>query len=74
MPGTKKAPERITLGSGHVYYDEFEDGAEMPDVDTLCVDDNILGYIQGGATLSYKPEFYTASDDDGTHQKTIITS
>ena len=74
MPGTKKAPERITLGSGHVYYDEFEDGAEMPDVDTLCVDNNILGYIQGGATLSYKPEFYTASDDDGTHQKTIITS
>ena len=68
------APERITLGSGHVYYKEFDDKSTMPDVDTLCVDENILGYIQGGATLSYKPEFYTASDDDGTHQKTIITS
>lgn len=70
----KKAPERVTLGSGHLFYQEFEDGGEIPSVDNLCVDTNILGYVQGGATLTYKPEFYTASDDDGTHQKTIITS
>lgn len=70
----KEVPERVTLGSGHLFYQEFEDGNEVPSVDDLCIDDNILGYIQGGATLTYKPEYYTASDDDGTHQKTIITS
>lgn len=70
----KKAPERVTLGSGHLFYQEYEDGMDVPSVDELCVDENILGYIQGGATLTYKPEFYTATDDDGTHQKTIITS
>ena len=69
----KNVPERVTLGSGHLFYKEFEEGSELPSIEDLCVDDNILGYIQGGATLTYKPSFYTATDDDGTHQKTIIT-
>lgn len=68
----KKAPSNIILGSGYIYYQVFS-GETVPDVDTICTEANVLGYIQGGATLSYKPTFYTASDDDGTHQKTIIT-
>lgn len=72
MAETKKAPSNIILGSGYIYYQDFN-GETVPDVDTICTEANVLGYIQGGATLSYKPTFYTASDDDGTHQKTIIT-
>ena len=72
MPLTKKVPSNIILGSGYIYYQDF-DGETVPDVDTICTDANVLGNIQGGATLSYKPTSYTASDDDGTHQKTIIT-
>ena len=71
MAETKKAPSNIILGSGYIYYQDFNDET-IPDVDTICTEANVLGYIQGGATLSYKPTFYTASDDDGTHQKTII--
>lgn len=34
----------------------------------------MIGYIQGGATLTYTPEFYTAEDDLGYVAKKIITS
>lgn len=63
--------ERIILGSGQVYLIEFTD--TFPDVDTICVADNRLGYISGGATLEYKPSFYQAKDDLGYVMKEIIT-
>ncbi|MBQ3428037.1 MAG: hypothetical protein IJH37_13000 [Clostridia bacterium] len=64
--------ETITLGSGKLYYSEFTDGT-VPANDTLCVDANLLGRIKGGATLTYTPTFYDASDDMGYVQKSIIT-
>ena len=54
--------ERIILGSGQVYLVEFANA--FPEVDTICVEDNRLGYISGGATLEYKPSFYQAKDED----------
>ena len=67
--------KRITLGSGKLYAKLF-DGA-LPEIDaiksTIAVADNLLGYIQGGATLEYKPTFYEAKDDLGYVQETIIT-
>lgn len=68
----KKAPTRITLGSGKMYITEFD--GEIPEVDTITVPDNLIGYIKGGATLEYTPEFYDATDDLGMVTKTIITS
>ncbi len=65
------ASKRITLGSGKLYLTMFED--TIPDTEEICVDDNLLGYIQGGATLEYKPTFYEAKDDLGYVVKTIIT-
>lgn len=65
--------KRIVLGSGKLYIAEF-DGETVPDTDTICVDNNLLGYIKGGATLEYTPEFYEAKDDLGYVTKTIITS
>ena len=53
--------KKIVLGSGKLYATEFTD--PIPEDSTLETDDNILGLISGGATLTYEPEFYTASDD-----------
>ena len=63
--------KKITLGSGKLYAMLF-DGV-LPDKDTITVAENLLGYIQGGATLEYKPTFYEAKDDLGYVQETIIT-
>jgi hypothetical protein len=63
--------KRITLGSGKLYCIPFAD--TLPEVDTICVDENLLGYIKGGASLEYAPTFYEAKDDLGYVIKTIIT-
>ncbi len=65
------ADEKIVLGSGKIYTAEFT--GEIPTDAVLEVDANLLGLISGGATLEYKPEFYTAEDDLGLKQKTVIT-
>lgn len=63
--------KKIVLGSGKLYCTEFTD--TIPADNALEVDDNILGLISGGATLTYEPEFYTASDDLGLAVKKMIT-
>lgn len=66
------APKRIVLGSGKLYVSALSNDT-MPDTSTLCVDANQLGYIQGGATLTYTPTFYTAKDDLGVCTKSVLT-
>lgn len=63
--------KNIVLGSGKLYCAEFSNS--IPDNKTLETEDNILGLIKGGATLSYEPEFYTAQDDLGLAVKKMIT-
>lgn len=63
--------DRIVLGSGKLFYDEFE--GEIPSNEALEVEANLLGRISGGATLEYKPSYYEAKDDLGTTSKVIIT-
>lgn len=63
--------EKIRLGSGKLFYDEFT--GEIPEASTLETDEKMLGLISGGATLEYKPEYYTAEDDLALVSKTIIT-
>lgn len=64
--------KKIVLGSGKLYVTEFTN--TMPEDDTIETDENVLGLIQGGATLSYSPEFYTAKDDLGLAVKKMITN
>ncbi|SKA99774.1 hypothetical protein SAMN05443428_1389 [Caloramator quimbayensis] len=66
------AGKKIVLGSGKLYIAEFSNGT-IPDNATLEVDSNLLGLIQGGATLEYKPKFYEVTDDLGLVQKNILT-
>ena len=63
--------ERIILGSADVYIKAFD--GSLPDVDTICVADNLMAYISGGASIEYKPTYYTAKDDRGIVTKTIVT-
>lgn len=68
----KRDKDTITLGSGKIYLQAFSD--TMPTVDTLCVDDNLLGYIKGGASLEYTQETYEEKDDLGYVSKIITTN
>ena len=68
----KRDKNTITLGSGKLYLTAFSDS--MPTVDTLCVEDNLLGYIKGGASLEYTQETYEEKDDLGFVSKIITTS
>lgn len=68
----KRTTENITLGSGKAYIMEFT-GA-MPEKDAICVAENLLGHIQGGAELSYTAEPHEEKDDLGLVSKVVITS
>lgn len=68
----KRDKNTITLGSGKIYLEAFAD--TMPTVETLCVDDKLLGYIKGGAALEYTQETYEEKDDLGYVSKIITTS
>lgn len=68
----KRDKKVITLGSGHIYMTAFSD--TMPTKDVLCVEENRLGYIKGGAALEYTEETYEEKDDLGFVSKIITTS
>lgn len=67
----KRTKETITLGSGKLYSVEYT--GTIPSNADLEKESNILGYIQKGASLDYKPEFYEAEDDLGIVKKQILT-
>ena len=68
----KRDKSRITLGSGKIYLQAFADA--MPTVEDLCKEENLLGYIKGGAALEYTEETYEEKDDLGLVSKIITTS
>ena len=68
----KRDKNVITLGSGKIYLTDFADA--MPTAETICVDENLLGYIKGGAALEYAEETYEEKDDLGYVSKIITTS
>lgn len=64
-------PKKITLGSGKLYVDEF--AGTLPEDSIIETPEKLIGYIQGGATLTYTPTFYEAKDDLGLVYKKILT-
>lgn len=72
MSDKKRNAEVITLGSGDLMIKEYTD--VMPEYSAFSVETDLLGRIQGGATLEYSGEWYEAKDDTGKVVKTIITS
>ena len=71
MSDAKRNAEVITLGSGDLMIKEYTD--VMPGYSDFDVSKDLLGRIQGGATLEYKGTWYEAKDDTGKAVKTIIT-
>lgn len=66
--------EKITLGSGTLYCVDFEGNtAALPDDAEIETDANILGRIQGGASLEYTQTLYPAEDDLGLAKRTFLT-
>ena len=63
--------EKIVLGSGKLYVMEFT--GTIPENTEIETEENRIGYIQGGASIEYKPSFYEAKDDLGLVTKKIIT-
>lgn len=64
--------EKIVLGSGYLYVAEYT--GTIPANTVIETNENLLGYIQGGASLEYVSTFYEAKDDLGIVSKTIITA
>jgi hypothetical protein len=67
----KRTNKNIVLGSGKAYLKEYS--GDMPSRETICTDANLLGYIKGGATLSYTETTYEEKDDLGYVRKVITT-
>lgn len=63
--------DKIVLGSGKLYVTEFSNA--IPEDSTIETDTNLIGYIQGGATITYTPTFYEAKDDLGYVSKKFLT-
>lgn len=71
MSDAKRDAEVITLGSGDLMIKEYSDNIPTPiDFD---IETDLLGRIQGGATLEYKGTWYEAKDDTGKVVKTMLT-
>ena len=63
--------KKIPLGSGEVYVTVYN--GTLPTDSVLETEANRLGYIQGGASVEYKPTRYTAKDDLNKVSKSITT-
>lgn len=64
--------KRIVLGSGSLYRTDFS--GELPELATICTEENRFSHIKNGATLEYSKETVTEKDDLGLVQKTVIQS
>ena len=70
----KRTEENITIGSGDVYDAEYDPATGITDKETLCVAENMLGHVQGGAELSYTVEPHEEKDDLGRVSKVVVTN
>lgn len=61
----------IVLGSGKLYIAAVPETFELADI---AVAENEIGYIQGGASLEYKPTTYEIKDDLCRVYKRFITA
>ena len=62
--------ETVILGGGTHYIAPYESGG-LEDLKTYCTEENIIGWTQGGTTLTYTPEIKNIEDDVGRVRKTF---
>lgn len=69
--GKRTKEDQITLGSGKAYIMEYS--GTIPEENVICVEDNLLGKIKGGASLAYTVTTHRETDDLNTVAKTVVT-
>lgn len=65
--------DSIILGSGHVYMMDYNRDGEMPTDAVVEADANTLGWVKGGAELTYTPTEYEVTNDFGHALRRFIT-
>lgn len=65
--------EQVIMGAGRWYLKPYTAGEDL-DLAAVAVEENLLGYTQGGATVSYTPTTYTIEDDIGMVKRTFMTT
>jgi hypothetical protein len=73
MATTVGNTEQVVMGAGRWYLKPYAAGDEL-NLEELCVEANLLGYTQGGATVTYTPTTYTIEDDIGMVKRTFMTT
>lgn len=66
------ATKDLQLGSGKLYVKKVTDETTIPSLKALCIEDNQIGWIKGGATVSYAPTTYDIKDDMGAVNEHFI--
>lgn len=72
----KGSKEKVTLGSGKLYMDEFTgefEGDFSAILERLMTPEHHAGWIKGGANIEYKPTMTQEKDDLGHIIKEILT-
>jgi len=64
--------KKIPLGSGELYVIPWT--GKVPEDLSIEQDENKIGFIKNGATISYSSEYYTAKSDNGKATKTRLVS
>ena len=73
MATTVGNTEQVIMGAGKWYLKPYTPGEDL-DLSTVAVEENLLGYTQGGATIEYTPTTYTIEDDIGMVKRTFMTT
>lgn len=73
MATTVGNTEQVIMGAGKWYLKPYTPGEDL-DLSAVAVEENLLGYTQGGATIDYTPTTYTIEDDIGMVKRTFMTT
>lgn len=65
--------ERVVLGGCKHYIAPHDGKTALEDLKTYCIDDNLIGWTQGGTTVNFSYETKTIEDDVGMVRKTFKT-
>ena len=65
----KRGNKTITIGSALPYLIPYVD--EVPTVEEICKEENLLGYIKSGAAVEYSEEAHEEKDDLGRVSKIV---
>lgn len=65
--------DRVVLGGCKHYIAEHDGKSALSELKSYCVEDNLIGWTQGGTTVNYTYETKTIEDDVGMVRKVFKT-